>query len=465
MAKYNVKDPDLEKYGIVYTPNNLVNKVLDLIPEENFKKPDFKWLDIGAGKGAFTFNLFDRLYKNLDGIFIDPYERKKHILENMLYMVEIYEPHIVELKNKFKEICDISLNLITGDFLSINKHEYPYFDFIIGNPPYNIDGSIKTPTNNNKDKKDDGKTIYVDFISKSLEMLHEDGYLNLIIPNLWLKPDKAGLYKTLTNLNIIKLNCLSTSESSKLFNYQAQIPTSYFLIQNRDISFYNNKIINLYDKNVNNYVKYTLLNNYPIPTHSATIINKLMEYVKTYGSLKIHKTNTAPTNSKFSVYCINAHEKYDYINIKTCYIDENSPTLIFNYSNIKQSYYKTPKLVLPHKMYGFPYFDETGVYGVSARDNYVITKNDYSLSELESLQYYLSSKFALFIFSVTNYRMRLLEKYAFHFIPDITKISYFPSLKNTSQKERSILIADFFKLSESERDFIENSIKDYEFFV
>ena len=103
MAKHNVKDSDLEKYGIVYTPNNLVNNILDLIPEENFKNPHLKWLDIGAGKGAFTFNLFDRLYKNLDSIFIDPYERKKHILENMLYMVEIYEPHIVELKNKFKD--------------------------------------------------------------------------------------------------------------------------------------------------------------------------------------------------------------------------------------------------------------------------------------------------------------------------------------------------------------------------
>lgn len=465
MTKHNVKNPDVEKYGIVYTPSILVNKVLDLIPETNFKNPDLKWLDIGAGKGAFTFNLFDRLYKNLDNIFIDPYERKKHILENMLYMVEIYEPHIIELKTNFKKICDVSLNLIATDFLSINKHEYPYFDFIIGNPPYNIDGSIKTPTNNNQNKKDDGKTIYIDFINKSLQLLYEDGYLNLIIPNLWLKPDKAGLYKTLTNLNIVKLNCLSTSESCKLFNYQAQIPTSYFLIQNRDISFYNNKIINLYDKNVNSYVKYNLLNNYPIPTHSATLINKLMKYIKTYGSIKFNKTNTGPLNSKFSDYYMNKEEKHDYINIKTCYINKNTPNLVFNYSNIRQSYYKTPKLVLPHKMYGFPFFDKTGVYGISTRDNYVITSNNYDLNELESIQYYLSSKFALFIFSVTNYRMRLLEKYAFHFIPDITKIAYFPSLKNTTQKERNKLIADFFKLSDNERDLIENTIKDYEFFV
>ena len=76
-----------------------------MIPGDLFKNKYLKWLDIGAGKGAFTFNLFDRLYKNLDYIFIDPYERKKHIIENMLYMVEIYEPHIRQSSSSFFFDC------------------------------------------------------------------------------------------------------------------------------------------------------------------------------------------------------------------------------------------------------------------------------------------------------------------------------------------------------------------------
>ena len=83
---------------------------------------------------------------------------------------------------------------------------------------------------------------------------------------------------------------------------------------------------------------------------------------------------------------------------------------------------------MAHKMYGFPYLDISGVYGISARDNYIILQSDYSLAELKELAHFLSTKFAIFIFQCTNYRMRYLEKYAFQFLPVITKITNFPRL-------------------------------------
>jgi tRNA1(Val) A37 N6-methylase TrmN6 len=442
----------INNYGIIYSPDNLVNKILDLIPREYYKNPELKWLDIGAGNGAFSLNLYSRLYNDLSSIIIDDNKRKIHIIENMIYMVEIYPDHIKKLEELFTK----QANIITKDYLSFTSDER-YYDFIIGNPPYNINGALKTPTNSKLKKCDDGKTIYVEFVYKSLELLKPNkGFLNLIIPSLWLKPDKAGLYETLTNLKIHKLCCLSTNETQKVFNYKAQTPTCYFLIENRE----NNKTLKtipLYDSIHNNYMNYILEPQYPIPTKGISIINKLMPYVKKVGSLKIYKSSMP---GKKTILSTIYSESTKFANIKSCTLENNKPKLTINYSNIQQNFYNKPKIIMAHKMYGFPYLDISGIYGISARDNYIILKSDYSLAELKEFYHFLSSKFAIFIFTCTNYRMRYLEKYAFEFLPIITRITNFPRLSNLNITEKEDAIADFFNLSTLERETIKK-IKNY----
>lgn len=462
LNQITISNIDQKKFGIIYTPEILVNKILDLLPIEAFKNPNYKWLDIGAGRGAFSINLLNRLNEGLKDIIIESREREEHIIKNMIYMVEIYPEHIKELEAKFTK----NANIIKTDFLSIDAEKNIKFDYIVGNPPYNIDGGIKTPTNTKQNKQEDGKTIYVDFINKSLELLRENGFLNLIIPSLWLKPDKAGLYKTLTNLKIHKLVNLSTSETFKLFNYKAQIPTSYFLIENNKTKNdkIENKIIPIYDKFTNDFVEYKLEKNYPIPIHSITIINKLLKYINDpqIQSLKYYKTNTPSKNSKLSDI---SNINYTHKNIKTCTLNNLTPNLIANYSNISGHYNNIPKLILANKMYGFPYLDISGEYGISTRDNYVILDEDYSINKLREIEYFLSTKFAIYIFSITSYRMRYLERYAFNFIPDITKIKNFPILLNLSREMRDKKIADFFNLSKEEITCIENYSKNYKFFI
>ena len=447
----------IKKYGIIYTPENLVNNILDLIPSNEFNNPNNKWLDIGAGEGAFSINLYNRLDKGLMNIIINENERNNHIVENMIYMAEIYPDHIKELENKFTK----NANIIKKDFLSIIPEETIKFNFIIGNPPYNINGGIKTPTNKKLNKHEDGKTIYVDFINQSLKLLVNNGYLNLIIPSLWLKPDKAKLYDTLTNLNIDKLHNLSTNETFKLFNSKAQLPTSYFLIQNKKNT---DKIIKIYDKFEKTYIEYKLLKNYPIPINGITIINKLLKYIKIdeISSLKYYKTNTVSKKTTLSDI---SNTEFKYENIKTCLLSNLTPKLIKNYSNIPEQYFNTIKLVLAHKMYGFPYLDISGIYGISTRDNYIISNKDYEIDKLKELQCFLSSKFTLFIFSTTSYRMRYLERYAFQLLPDITKIKNFPKLLNLSRESRDKMIYKFFRLSKLEINIIENNSKDYNFFL
>jgi hypothetical protein len=61
--------------------------------------------------------------------------------------------------------------------------------------------------------------------------------------------------------------------------------------------------------------------------------------------------------------------------------------------------------------------------------------------------------------------MRYLEKYAFLFLPNITKITNFPNLLNLNQQQRDKLIINFFNLSELEELAITNSLTNYNHFI
>ena len=453
-------------YVIVYTPDPLVDKILDLIPKHYYENPHLKWLDVGAGNGAFSQNLYNRLVTNLAQTFPNLETRRNHIIKNMISLCEIYPPHI----EKLNELFSRDANIISSDFLTLELNkDVKHFDFIIGNPPYNINGALKTPTNTTLKKQSDGKQIYVDFVNKSLTLLKQGGHLALIIPSLWLKPDKAGLYYSLLHSNFVieKLHCLNTSETQKAFLYKAQTPTCFFYGHSKEKEKEKEKdkhiSLAIYDKLNKSYVDYVLRPNYPIPTNGINIINKLLHYVDKVGHLKVYKSNSPPKNSLF--YNNNNNNNNPHPNIQTTKLYNKTPLLIINYSNNLQHYANQPKLILAHKMYGFPYLDSSGVYGISTRDNYILTSADYSINELQEIQAFLSTKIALFIFSTTNYRMRYLERYAFQYIPAITKIKEFPSLLNLDPNSREKLIVKFFNFSLNEETIINNSFANYNYFI
>ena len=60
-----------ELYGEVYTPFTLIDKIISLIPINNFKNIHKKWLDIGAGTGYFSVYLYFKLFENLKNDFIN----------------------------------------------------------------------------------------------------------------------------------------------------------------------------------------------------------------------------------------------------------------------------------------------------------------------------------------------------------------------------------------------------------
>lgn len=432
-------------YGEVNTPFNFIEEILSVIPEELYKNPDLKWLDPGCGSGNFSIVLYFKLFEGLKNKIKNVKERKKHIIENMMFMVELQSKNITRLKNIFGE----NANIYNTDFLQFNEDRE--YDVVIGNPPFNFMGQIKVPTSNSN-KKNDGKTIWDEFVKKSISILKKNtGKLAVFIPSIWLKPDKKMMYNYLLQFKIEWLNCFSNTETNRIFKGKAQTPSCYFLLTKKDSD---NKIT-IYDKSVKKYIDYHVKNNKPIPIFGQQICKKVESKELESLSKFVIKTNMPEKKVKISRL---RDDIFKYKNIKTCKLNGITPELVIEYSDKPLKYHGIPKLILAHKMYGFPYLDKDGEYGISNRDNYVIIKNN--IEDLKKIQSFLSTKTALYLFESTRYRMKYLEKYVFDIIPDISSLENFPEEINDDT------IAEYFGLDDIDKRVIDKlHIKKYMFFI
>ena len=83
-------DERIDLTGEVFTPMELCNIMVDEIPLNILKNPDSTFLDNSAGSGNFMIALRERLKE---------YHSEEHIVNNMLYAVELME-------DNHKEMCD-----------------------------------------------------------------------------------------------------------------------------------------------------------------------------------------------------------------------------------------------------------------------------------------------------------------------------------------------------------------------
>ncbi len=430
------------KYGDVSTPQFLVDKILDLLPDSVWNNVDYKWLDPGCGNGIFIYTVYKRLLVSLKKYFKNEEDIKKHILNNMLYMIEINNDYYDELKKKFIE----DTNIYICNFIEWNTQLK--FDVIIGNPPYNFNGNIKVPTNNFNNKKLDGKSIWKLFLRKSLALLNDLGFLSIIIPVLWMKPDKEQIYHSLFKNNILKIICFDNTETNKIFSYNAQTPVSCVSIQKKNnTNDYQNILI--YDNEIHHkfnsyYLKYLS----PIPLKYSNVFSIFQPYIEKYGSMMniVNKTNMPPKKCSLNNIMDDVHV---FKNIHSCIIkNKTQPELLIKYSNIELPYYNQTKIVCAHKMYGFPYFDKNGSYGISNRDNYVFIVNNKHYKKLFN---FLSTSFVRTLFKATRYRMMFLEKYIFELLPNII------NMDDLSENINNQTLKDYFKLNNQSFEFEENS--------
>lgn len=73
----------------VFTPPDVANAMLDMLPPELFKNPDTKFLDPACKSGVFLREIAKRLLTGLETQIPDLQERIDHIMQNQLYGIAI----------------------------------------------------------------------------------------------------------------------------------------------------------------------------------------------------------------------------------------------------------------------------------------------------------------------------------------------------------------------------------------
>lgn len=352
-----LKPKKLEKdqFGEVFTPMYLINEMLDNLDKhyikENgrsiFTEPSFKWFDPASGMGNFPVAVYLKLMEGLKPQIPNDEERKKHIIENMLYMSELNKKNVFISHQIFNINSQYKLNIYEGNSLELNTENVwgvKKFDVVMGNPPYNKskDGTLKGGYG--------GRSLWDLFVVKSLnEWVDDKKYLVFIHPPSWRKPEHY-LWEVLGKKQLLYLKTYSKKEGNKIFGCSTLV--DYYVLKNTNI--YKETIIDgqdgkTYSINLNEW-------NF-LPSGAFDNIRQILGKNEVLYSSSIYDTRRPYVN--------NTKTKTEKNNLPVVHNMTKKDGLGFVYSSEDKGHFGVSKVILSFGEFQYPYNDFKGEYGMS----------------------------------------------------------------------------------------------------
>ena len=185
------KKIEKKKFGEVFTPMSFINNDMlgdlevyykDKYNKNIFEDETLKWGDTSTGMGNFPIAIYYKLMDGLKKTLPNEKDRKKHIIEKMLFMAEYNKKNCFIVKQIFNIKNEYKLNLYEGNSLQLDiQKEFGItkFDIIIGNPPYNEELTTK---------KGSAPALYNKFVEYYIEKCN---LLYFVIPSRWFSGGKG----------------------------------------------------------------------------------------------------------------------------------------------------------------------------------------------------------------------------------------------------------------------------------